>query len=146
MTDNIVGAGPMAGTAGPADPFEIRRLLVEYCQSLDDGRFDEWIDLFTKDCVFAVMGMTARGRGELRAMVEPVQTAELRGKHLLSEPLIALNGDVASVSTDFVFVSKTNEVSQAGRYYDIVHRNPDRWRIARREIVFTGENRVGFDD
>ncbi len=125
-----------------ADIADIRRVLAAYCQSLDDGRFDDWIDLFTEDCVFVVMGMRARGRHELQALIEPNQTDELRGKHMISEPLIDLDRDVAAVATDFMFISRTNEVLQAGRYHDTVRRNPDGWRIAEREIVFTGEDRA----
>ena len=65
----------------------IRRTLATYCQLLDDGRFDEWVEVFTDDVVLAVMGQVARGRDEVRAFIEPVQGPEVRGRHILSEPL-----------------------------------------------------------
>ena len=88
------------------DEAEIRRLLAQYCQLLDDGSFDEWIELFSDDIEFVVMGMHKHGRDALRNFVEPNQQAEARGKHMLSEPQIVIDGDSASASTDFVWVSK----------------------------------------
>lgn len=123
---------------------DIRRLLAQYCQLLDDGRFDEWIDLFADDIEFVVMGMHKRGRDEVRGFVEPSQQADARGRHMLSEPWIELDdgpGDpaTATVTIDFAWISKTGEVGQSGRYHDRLVRHPDRWRFQRREIVFTGD-------
>ena len=117
----------------------MRRTLVEYCQTLDDGRFDEWTDVFTSDVVFTVMGRRLEGREAVRGFIEPTQQAEARGRHLLSEPLIDLDGDDARVTTDYAFITRDNEVMSSGRYHDVLRRDDDRWRIARREIVFTGD-------
>ncbi len=137
----------MAGERGVLDDESaIRRLLVEYCQYIDDGRFDAWIDLFSDQVVFVVMGMRKRGRDEVRDFIEPSQQADARGKHMMSEPLIHVDGDTATVTVDFVWVSKAGEVGQAGRYHDTVTREPDRWRFATREIVFTGDAPIGVDD
>ena len=130
------------------DENDIRRLLARYCQLLDDGRFDEWIDLFTDDVEFVVMGMHKHGRDEVRGFVEPSQQADARGKHMLSEPWIALDLDAdavdevartAGATTDFAWISKSGEVGQSGRYVDRLVRHPDAWRFQRREIVFTGD-------
>lgn len=117
----------------------MRRVLAEYCQTLDDGRFDEWIDVFTEDIVFIVMGNRLEGRAQVRAFIEPTQQADARGRHMLSEPLIDLDGGEARVTTDYAYVGPDNRVASAGRYHDVLRRDPDRWRIARREIVFTGD-------
>lgn len=117
----------------------IRRTLAEYCQLLDDGRFDEWVELFSADVAFSVMGQVAHGREAVRRLIEPSQQLDSRGRHMLSEPLISVDGDRASASTDFCFVAKTLRVIAAGRYHDVLVRDEDRWRIAVREIVFVGE-------
>ena len=121
---------------------DIRRLLAEYCQLLDDGRFDEWIDLFTDDIEFVVMGMHKHGHDELRGFIEPAQQPEARGKHMISQPWIVADGDAATATTDFAWVSKQGEVGQSGRYHDRIVKGPDRWRFQRREIVFTGDQPV----
>lgn len=125
------------------DESDIRRLLAQYCQLLDDGHFDEWIDLFAEDVEFVVMGMHKRGRDEVRGFIEPSQQADARGKHMISEPWIELDGAepavTATVTTDFAWISRAGEVGQSGRYHDRLARYPDRWRFQRREIVFTGD-------
>ena len=121
------------------DESEIRRLLAQYCQLLDDGSFDQWIELFSDDIEFVVMGMHKHGPEEVRNFVEPNQQAEARGKHMLSEPWIVIDGDYASVTTDFAWVSKQGTVGQSGRYHDRIVRQTKGWRFQRRDIVFTGD-------
>ena len=121
---------------------DIRRLLAEYCQLLDDGHFDQWIDLFTTDIEFAVMGQLFSGRDATRGFIEPSQQADARGKHMISEPLITVEGDTATATTDYAFVSQALTVMSCGRYYDEIVRQDDRWRFARREIVFLGDEPI----
>ena len=128
------------------DNAAIRQLLAACCQVLDDGYFDEWGSLYTPDCRFAVMGTRAQGREEMRAIIEPFQTKELRGKHMISEPRINVHGDEATATTDFAFVAKDNKILQTGRYHDILRRGDDGWQVAGREIVFTGDEPIGLDD
>jgi 3-phenylpropionate/cinnamic acid dioxygenase small subunit len=128
----------------------IRRLLSTYCQRLDDGRFDDWVETFTDDVAFAVMGRTIRGRAAVRAFVEPTQGPDQRGRHMLSEPLITVDpaGDRATVTTDYCFVSRDLTLLSAGRYHDVLVRDPGDpacWRIAEREIVFVGDSPRGID-
>ncbi len=106
------------------DELAIRRLLAEYCQYLDDGRFDDWIDLFSTDVDLIVMGMRKRGHDEVRDFIEP-------------------GGDIATSTVDFVWLSRSGEVGQIGRYHDTLVRHDDRWRFATREIVFAGDQPIG---
>ncbi len=119
---------------------EIRKLLARYCQFLDDGRFDEWIDLFTDDIEFVVMGMHKNGHEELRGFIEPSQQADARGKHMISEPWIEIGStEAATATTDFAWVSKQGAIGQSGRYHDRIVNQSGRWQFQRREIVFTGD-------
>ena len=121
----------------------IRRTLAEYCQTLDDGRFDEWADVFTDDVRFEVMGRVLAGIGEVRSFIEAAQGPDDRGRHMLSEPLIDIDpgGDRAAATTDYAFVSQRLRITSAGRYHDTLVRDDDRWRIASRDIVFLGGER-----
>lgn len=112
---------------------------------LDDGRFDEWVVVFTEDVVFTVMGHRLEGRDAVRAFIEPTQQADDRGRHMLSEPLIDLDEDrgEARVMTDYAFISRNLRVLSSGRYHDVLRRDGDRWRIASREIVFLGDEADG---
>ena len=127
------------------DTAAIRQVLAACCQVLDDGYFDEWGSLYTEDCRFTVMGTRTEGRKEMRALIEPFQTKELRGKHLISEPRIHVHRDEATATTDFAFVAKDNRIHQTGRYHDVLRRDDDGWKVAGREIVFTGDEPIGLD-
>ena len=118
----------------------IRRTLAEYCQALDDGRFDDWVDVFTHEVTFEVMGRVLEGVADVRSFIEAAQGPEARGRHMLSEPLIDLDddGDRATATTDYAFVSQRLRITSAGRYRDTLVRHSDRWRISSRAIVFLG--------
>lgn len=123
------------------DHEHIVRLLATYCQTVDDGRFDEWEQIWTDDATFTVMGQTHTGRKALRTFIEAAQPPERRGKHVTINHLIDVHGDGrrATASSDFVFVSPTGEgtfaITQVGRYLDRLLRTDDGWRIEAREIV-----------
>jgi 3-phenylpropionate/cinnamic acid dioxygenase small subunit len=120
----------------------IRNLLVDYCQLCDDGRFDEWGQLFTDDATFTVMGTTHTGRGDVQAFITAAQPPEARGRHLISQPRLNIDGDSADARTDYAFVGRTDRglaVTSSGRYLDHLVRDGGRWRFASREIVFLGD-------
>jgi 3-phenylpropionate/cinnamic acid dioxygenase small subunit len=126
----------------------IRRTLALYCQLCDDGRFDEWADLYVEDAEFHVMGTTHRGRAAIKAFIEKGQPPERRGKHLCANPLIDLDegGTGARAVTDYVFVGRAGgglAITSAGRYHDRLVLDGGRWRFARREIVFMGDQPAG---
>lgn len=120
----------------------IRRTLAQYAQLCDDGRFDDWADLFTEDGRFAVYDQSYTGRDELKNFMEKAQPPERRGKHVIAAAVIDIEGSQARASTDFVFVAKRDGkfiITSAGRYIDRLVRETDRWRFAERRIVMMGE-------
>jgi uncharacterized protein (TIGR02246 family) len=123
----------------------IQRTLALYCQLCDDGRFDEWADLFTEDTRFTVLGRTHAGRDDVKAWIAKAQAPEQRGKHFLGQSVVdvAPNGDTATGVTDYTFVTRTPEggyaITSAGRYHDTLVKGDDgRWRFSSREIRFLG--------
>lgn len=119
----------------------IRRTLMQYAQLCDDGRFDEWGELFTGDARFHVMGSTHTGRGSVQAWIEKAQGPGARGRHAVFAPVIDVAGDghTASAWTDYLFFDKGGKVTSTGRYHDeLVCGEDGRWRFALREIVFQG--------
>jgi len=123
-----------------SDQEAIRRTLALYCQLCDDGRFDEWADLYTEDATFAVMGRTYEGRAAIQGFIEKGQPPERRGKHVCANSLIDVEGDTARAVTDYVFVARAEgsfAITSSGRYHDRLVRCPDGgWRFADRRIVF----------
>lgn len=137
----------MSGRRGTIPPVntppeeDIRRTVARYCMLCDDGRFDEWADLFTENARFHVMGRTYEGRAAIQGFISAGQPPERRGKHVAYGSLIDVdewNGK-ASVWTDYVFVDQAGAVTSQGRYHDEMERCGDkRWRFTLREIVFRG--------
>jgi 3-phenylpropionate/cinnamic acid dioxygenase small subunit len=126
----------------PSTPEEaIRRTLAQYCQLCDDGRFAEWIDLFTPDARFHVMGRTQQGPDAIVGFMEVGQSPERRGRHVAFSSVIDLadDGTTARAWTDYVFVDQQRSITSVGRYHDeLVLGDDGRWRFALREIVFLG--------
>jgi 3-phenylpropionate/cinnamic acid dioxygenase small subunit len=128
----------MASDGGPGID-GVRQTIARYCFLCDDGRFEEWGDLFTVDTRFHVMGNTQHGRAATVEFIEAGQPPEQRGKHLIGASLVLLDGDHATAWTDFIFVDRRGAVLSSGRYHDELIRSDDgAWRFAVREIVFTG--------
>jgi uncharacterized protein (TIGR02246 family) len=123
------------------DEDQIRRTLCEYCQRCDDGRFDEWADLFAEDARFVLSGQVTEGRDAIRDLMAKMQPEGGRGQHVTSNTLIDIDGDTAGATTDYLFVRPTAEglvIIAAGRYYDRLARDGRRWRFSERAISVLG--------
>ncbi len=130
----------MTPRGGPVndDEDQIRRTLAQYGQLCDDGRFDEWGELFTEDAQLEVMGQVTTGRPGIVTYMRSVQPAESRGIHMISGTLVQVDGPSASASTNYVFVRPTVDgmaIIAAGRYYDQLVRDDRRWRFTERKIT-----------
>jgi uncharacterized protein (TIGR02246 family) len=120
---------------------EIRRTIGGYCQRLDDGRFDEWAELFTEDARLVLMGRVTTGRDAIRRYMEIVQPDGSRGMHVTTNSLIDVDGDQATATTDYLFVRPSDQgisVIAAGRYYDRLVHQRDRWQFEERSITLLG--------
>jgi uncharacterized protein (TIGR02246 family) len=133
-------------TDAQADEAAIRRLITIYSQLLDDGRYDEWSELFTKDSTFSVWGQTYEGRDGIVAGIGGMQP-EHPGKHVAFATIVEVDGDSALAWTDFVALADTGPgqwgrsygIATAARYYDRIVRDDGRWRFASRQIRMVGE-------
>ena len=121
------------------DEEAIRRTIAQYAHFCDDGRFDEWGELFTTDARLNVLGATHEGRDDVKRWITKFQTPDLRGKHVCVNTVIDISGDEARAWTDYIFVDQTNAIVSVGRYHDHLVRDADRWRFRERRIVFRGE-------
>ena|SRR5438270_632635 len=121
----------------------IRRTLALYCQYCDDGRFDEFAELFAKDAVYRVMGQTHEGREQIKAFMTEAQPPERRGKHVCTNTVVevGVKGDEARAYTDYIFVAHADAgfaITNVGRYHDRFVKDHDTWLFAERQIVFLG--------
>jgi ketosteroid isomerase-like protein len=127
------------------DDRAIRRLITVYSQLIDDGRWDEWGQLFTEDAVFTVWDQAYTGREEIVTAVRGMQ-AEFPGKHVAFATVVDLDGDRALAWTDLLAVAdagpgpwgRAYAIASAARYYDQLVRVGERWCFRRRDIRDAG--------
>jgi uncharacterized protein (TIGR02246 family) len=113
----------------------IATLLAEYCHLCDDGDFEGLADRFTDDGTFVFGDRTMTGRNALIRWFERTQSPERRGKHLTSNVAVTIDGDRATVVSDYVFLTKVDGRPTpliAGRYDDDLVRVDGRWRFRQR--------------
>lgn len=115
----------------------IRRTLAAYCQSCDDGRFDDLGACFTTDARVLVLGREVAGRDAISTWMSAAMPPEKRGRHLTVNSLITVADERAAAVSDFVFLALTPDgprISTAGRYHDEFRLADGEWLIASREI------------
>jgi ketosteroid isomerase-like protein len=118
----------------PDDQAEIIDLLARYCLALDRHDLDAWVSLFTDDAEYTAFGRTFDGHAGLRAMMEDAP----RGLHLGGLPLVAVDGDTASVIQNALFVDAATHESRPVMYTDELVRAAHGWRFHRRRCQFIG--------
>jgi 3-phenylpropionate/cinnamic acid dioxygenase small subunit len=125
------------------DDYEgIRRALGMYCQLNDDGQFDRWGELFTDDATFRYGDQVeVHGRNDIKAFVSSAQPPEVRGKHVIMNEIIDVNGDTAEVRADFIFFGPSDGpflAIAANRYHDRLVRSGDGWLFSEVNISLFG--------
>lgn len=124
------------------DESTIRRMLIEYGAFLDAKDYRSYASLFAPDGVWQGGFGTFTGPAAIEAMLTANLGAPEAGFvnksnfHMLTNPLITLDGDRAHVESKYLFwtASPDNRPTPllAGRYVDEFVRVGGQWRIARR--------------
>lgn len=121
-------------------------LLSEYCFHVDNGDYEDWINLFTADGAFVAGPMgTNKGHEALTTFAAKALPAKGEGngmKHCTMNSMIKVNGDEASAESYIVLVAGSPEsdggttTPLAGRYRDKLRKVNGQWRFAEREVLF----------
>ena len=130
---------------GLEDREMIRELTATYCFMVDDGRYDELVDLhFTDDatCDFRTrtgnLGpFVAQGAEEVRTFFKVTVANMLRDmSHTVHNHRITVEGELASGECYFeltaVDTASGAQIVGAGRYIDRYRSVEDRWRFEQR--------------
>jgi 3-phenylpropionate/cinnamic acid dioxygenase small subunit len=139
------------------DKLAIRDLLERYMRYNDDGDLDRILELFEPDAAYQVMGHVLIGRQQIGeflqargfshdrpAWTEPGQLLnQTRSAHISSNPIIDIDGDRATVESDFQVARRDSDgrarIVLLGRYRDEVRRGSDgKWRLYTRTGVSVG--------
>lgn len=117
----------------------IQQLRAEYCQRLDDGRWEQLVDLFTSDGRFVGLS-TAQGREQMLEFFPTLNASTVTSWwHFSSNETIFLDGDRATGQTWLLQPCVVDGQAHiaAGRYEDQMRRSEDgTWLFAVRRVRF----------
>ncbi|WP_435196005.1 nuclear transport factor 2 family protein [Natronomonas sp. EA1] len=124
------------------DRHAIQRLKYDYCDAIDEGRYEEWVSLFTDDGVFrrADAGDSYTGTDALYTFAtERFDTAFAFAAHVLTNPRIDVSGEEATGTWYLQLVYRTadgEEGLRQGRYADRYRKVDGEWYIAETEVGY----------
>jgi hypothetical protein len=137
------------------DTEAIRRLLREYGKRLDAGDLKGYADLFAVDGEWIGGFGAVKGRAQIQPFMEKSMRTPLpsvegsaaasapprpgpRGAHLLTNEIIEVNGDRATVWSKWTYMSRSADNKPVpvlvGTYDDIVVRENGEWKFLRRSV------------
>jgi uncharacterized protein (TIGR02246 family) len=121
------------------DKAEIRELLAEYCFRLDDGNYDEMAALFTSDGVWDTAFGKATGQAAIAELARSLRAGAERPRavHLVTNIVIAIDGDRARVRSNWMVMQNSAEgpkVGSGGAYRDEIERRDRSWLFRYRKI------------
>lgn len=123
------------------DEREITRTMYRYAHAQYNGNKAVFLDCFAEDAVIVRSrhGREVVGKAEIDAYFDTITHApEAYHKHVLVEPLVEVDGDTATASSDFLYVQDGKAgplISHFGHYADKLARGADgSWRFTRREL------------
>jgi len=119
----------------------IREVLAEYCFRLDDGRFAEMAALFTEDGTWDTAFGKATGRPAIaelaRSLRVRVTEPRPRAVHLVTNIVIALEGERATVRSNWIVMQNSPEgprIGSGGAYDDEMVKEGGCWLFRYRKI------------
>ncbi len=135
-------------------------LLARYAECFDQGRFEEWPEFFTEDCIYKIVSSENHEQGlplgvidcdsqnmlrdRIMALREANIYEEHRYRHILSTTLIkARDGDTVRAETSY-HVTRTMRDGAAmpfstGRYIDRIVIAGETLKFAEKIVVFDGK-------
>ena len=127
------------------DENEIRALLIEYGRRLDAHDLAGYSQLFSHDGEWVGgFGRAAGPAAVLALMQKSMGVAagdpqDIRGFHVLTNPLVQVEGDHARALSKWMFFTKSAENRPSpmfgGHYDDTLVREGGHWKFARRVVI-----------
>lgn len=136
------------------DELFIRRMLEQYMRFNDDRALDRLLSLFAPDAIFRFAGGEHVGHDAIREVLgrsgfrddQPRWTDDdqlmvmPRSMHLMTNPIIDVDGDVATAESEFVVLVRDADgrpkIALMGRYRDRLRRDTDEgWLFTERTGV-----------
>src|SRR5437879_966676 len=119
----------------------IREVMAEYCFRLDGARYDDMAALFTEDGTWDTAFGKATGRAEIAGLARDIRVRagdnRPRAVHLVTNIVIALNGQNAEARSNWTVVQNSPEgpkIGSGGAYADQLVKQGGRWLFRYRKI------------
>ena len=140
--------------------FGIQQLYAEYALAVDSGKWDQWPEFFTEQCVYkvqprenfergfplATLALTSKGmlKDRVYGITETIYHDPYYQRHIVSAPVVRKveNGRIHSEANYAVFRTKYDKEStvfNVGRYIDTIVQSPEGFKFAERICVFDSE-------
>ncbi|WP_240009528.1 aromatic-ring-hydroxylating dioxygenase subunit beta [Marinomonas algicola] len=140
---------------------KLTQFYQQYATVVDQANWDQWLELFTEDCVYkvqarenydrnlpmAALSLTSKGmlKDRIYGITETIFHDPYHQLHMVSSPLIVKesdNGVIESQANYTVFRTKNDgmaEVFNVGRYIDRLRITKDGIKIESRLCIFDNE-------
>lgn len=121
------------------DKIDIQELIAKYNIALDNKNIDDWTNTWTDDGVWSTPFGEAKGKTELKNMINQVTNEFASGKRHLSTNIIiqdAPNNMTTAKSYLIVTEAKKNpEVVASGAYIDTLKKDANsKWKFVQRRL------------
>jgi len=129
----------ISSTITVADKIIIQELIAKHNITLDNKNIDEWTDTWTDDGVWSTHFGEAKGKTELKNMINQVTNEFASGKrHLSTNIIIEDTPNNTASAQSYLLVTeakKTPEVVASGTYIDTLKKDANgKWKFVQRRL------------
>jgi ketosteroid isomerase-like protein len=121
------------------DKIIIQELIAKHNVALDNKNMDEWTNTWTEDGIWSTPFGEAKGKAELKNMIDQVTNEFASGKRHVSTNIIieGAQNNMASAKSYLIVTEakKTPEVVASGTYTDILRKDASgKWKFLQRKL------------
>lgn len=121
------------------DKITIQELITKYNLAIDNKRLDEWINTWTDDGIWTTTFGEAKGKSELKNMIDQITNEFASGKRHFSTNIIIeeTQNYMASANSYLTVIEayKSPQVVASGTYSDILKKNnTGEWKFFQRKL------------
>jgi hypothetical protein len=120
------------------DHERIRELLANYCFHGDSGRAQDYVELFSDDCVLDIGPYgTFEGKPALMQLQQRKGGKPASTRHFTTNIVIAVNGEEAQVKSYVVVINVGEQppaIQFVGHYFDRLVKRNGSWKFQHRRV------------
>lgn len=121
------------------DKITIQELITKYNLAIDNKRLDEWINTWTDDGIWTTNFGEAKGKSELKNMIDQITNEFASGKRHFSTNIIIeeTQNNMASANSYLTVIEayKSPQVVASGTYSDVLKKNnTGEWKFFQRKL------------